>query len=128
MKKFLLVFILIISVLIPTGCEHVSSEEAMRQYKEMQVQYTYHYPILSVFQYVKTSTNRYGAITNRDICYSFTWLDTNNNLHQEDDYENLEYGLTHVQLGDEDIFEVCDYGEGHSCLYLTEETLKNMNH
>ena len=81
------------------------------------------YEVVSVQCYIQNETNGYGAITDSYKAYAFTYSD-GNNLHEIVDFENLEYGLTKVKLGDKNEY-VVGYGENKT-LYLTKETLSNI--
>lgn len=84
-----------------------------------------HYEVLSVFQYVETHTNIYGGVTGTSVCYSFTYLDGNDNLRTINSFENLEYGLTRVCVGEVDEY-VVDTIEDIRYLYLSKETLNKL--
>ena len=84
------------------------------------------YEVFSVSQYVRNETNQFGAITDTDICYAFSYI-AGNNLQHVDGFEHLDYGLTKVIIGDKDMYIVDTNGaDTHRYLQLTKETLKNI--
>lgn len=83
------------------------------------------YDIISVSQYVKTTTNNFGGVINQKPVYTFTYIDGSGELRIVDDFENLEYGLTKVKVGESNQYVVEDKGlDTYRTLYLTKETLK----
>ena len=110
------------------GCEAVKkAQEPMteEEYSQYLANRYEHYEVLSVFQYVETHTNIYGGVTGTSVCYSFTYLDGNDNLKTINSFEHLEYGLTRVCVGEVDEY-VVDTIEDIRYLYLSKETLNKL--
>lgn len=88
------------------------------------------YDVISVCQYVKVNRqNCFGEVLDQKLCYSFTYIGDDGQLHQFDDFEHTEYGTHKVCIGDENkyIVEQCSI-DTYRFLYLTEETLKNISY
>ena len=85
------------------------------------------YEVVSVSQYLATKTNRYGGIASQDIKYCFSYIGDDGSLHSVDDFQNYEYGLTKVCIGNENKYVVFDEGfDIYETLYLTKETLSEI--
>lgn len=123
MKRYIL-GILIILMFCLTGCNYEPmTEEELAAYEASR---THEYQVMSVCQYIATSTNNFGAVTDQDLKYCFTYIGDDGQLHQFDDFEHTEYGLWKVCIGDENKYIVKDGFDTYRWLYLTEETFKNM--
>lgn len=121
MKKLLTktATLVIITVLICTlvGCANTGFNKEPTEPKV--------YDVISVSQYVKTTTNNFGGVINQKPVYTFTYIDGSGELRIVDDFENLEYGLTKVKVGESNQYVVEDNGlDTYRTLYLTKETLK----
>lgn len=82
------------------------------------------YKICSVTRYIKTDTNVLGGVTGTHLCYAFTYTDESGTLHSVDSFENREYGITKVCIGDENKYVV---NNEYRYLYLTQETLESIS-
>ena len=118
MKKYILGLLLILTICL-TGCNSkLMTEEETSKWHEYQV--------VSVYQYISTKTNNFGAVLNQELKYCFTYIGDDGQLHQFDNFEHTEYGLWKVCIGDENKYVVKDGFDAYRWLYLTEETFKNM--
>ena len=83
--------------------------------------------VVSVYPYVSRETNQFGDITDEDIVYYIVWKSSTGELRIWDKYDpsSCYYDL---KFGEEDriVFNPNDQYDGNTCLYLTEETFKNM--
>jgi hypothetical protein len=84
------------------------------------------YEVLSVNQYVRTETNRYGGVMDTDICYTFTYLDSDGTLKSVQDFENIGSNSMQVTVGDKDVYIVNENSDGGKTLQLTKETLSKI--
>lgn len=123
MKKYILGIIFILSVCL-AGCKsETMTEEERVVYEESK----YHeYQVVSVYQYMSTRTNNFGAVLDEELKYCFTYIGDDGQLHQFNDFEHTEYGLYKVCIGDENKYVVKDGFDTYRWLYLTEDTFKNM--
>lgn len=112
-----------------TWYNSLSEEEKLQVQREKEAEYNSRisrYKVLSVSQYVRTDTNNFGGIVDTEICYTFTYLDSNGNVKQVDNFQHLEYGLTKITVGDTNQYIVNANGETTRTLQLTKETLANI--
>lgn len=124
MKKYLLCILLVLLVCL-NGCSfEPMTEEERVAYEASKL---HEYQVISVYQYISTRTNRFGAVLDEELKYCFTYMDDNGQLHQFDDFEHTEYGLWKVCIGDENKYVVKDGFDTYRWLYLTEDTFKNMS-
>ena len=83
--------------------------------------------VVTVYPYVSRETNQFGDITDEDIVYYIVWKSSTGELRIWDKYDpsSCYYDL---KFGEEDriVFNPNDQYDGNTCLYLTEETFKNM--
>lgn len=83
--------------------------------------------VVTVYPYVSRETNQFGDITDEDIVYYIVWKSSTGELRIWDKYDpsSCYYDL---KFGEEDriVFNPNDKYDGNTCLYLTEETFKNM--
>ena len=106
--------------------EEKAADEAA--YQEYLASYTYHYEVVSVNQYTHYTTNKYGAITGQDQCYSFTYIDHDGSLKTGDCFLTPnDYQLTSLRIGDKNEYVYEDYGHRYRYLYLARETLNNLS-
>ena len=84
------------------------------------------YEVVSVFRYIENRTNQFGGVTDTNICYAFEYVDASGKLHSVNSFENLEYGLTKVVVGDKNVYIIDKNGEEHQYLQLTKETLSKI--
>lgn len=123
MKRWILLQLLVVSMML-CGCGKIPEEDKLA-YAE---QHHHEYEVVSVYQYIKTETNVLGGIMRQEPRYCFNYIGDDGNLHQFDDYEHTEYGLWKICIGDENKYVVDDGIDTYRWLYLTEDTLKNMQH
>lgn len=139
MKKVIILLVMISSLLMLMGCSAESMPEKKKQeYLEFRTQmteeekqeyikaHTKEYEVLSVIQYIATKTNGYGGVQGHDLCYAFTYVDENGELKQVDKFKHLEYGLTKVLIGDTNKYVIENGFDDYRYLYLTKETLQNI--
>lgn len=83
--------------------------------------------VVTVYPYVSRETNQFGNITDEDIVYYVVWKSSTGELRIWDRYDpsSCYYDL---KFGEEDriVFNPNDKYDGNTCLYLTEDTFKNM--
>lgn len=83
--------------------------------------------VVTVYPYVSRETNQFGAITDEDIVYYVVWKSSTGELRIWDNYDpsSCYYDL---KFGEENrlVFNPNDKYDGNTCLYLTEDTFKNM--
>ena len=83
--------------------------------------------VITVYPYVSRETNQFGAITDEDIVYYVVWKSSTGELRTWDKYDpsSCYYDL---KFGEENrlVFNPNDKYDGNTCLYLTEDTFKNM--
>lgn len=123
MKKYIS-GILIVAMLCLTGCNsEPMTEEERAMYEASR---THEYKVISVYQYIATRTNNFGAVLDQELQYCFTYIGDDGQLHQFDNFKHTEYGLWKVCIGSENKYIVKDGLDTYRWLYLTEETFKNM--
>lgn len=86
----------------------------------------YEYKVVSVSRYIKTYTNRFGGIEKQEPVYCFAYIDSDNTLHEIDNFKHAEYGLTKVAVGNENRYIIQEDFDTYRTLILTEETLNNI--
>ena len=125
MKKYILGILIALMACLMMGCDtEPMTEEERAAYEASR---TYVYDVVSVNQYLKTTqTNYFGAPISQEIRYYFTYIDENGNLCEFEDFEHTEYGLWKICVGDENKYIVKDGIDTYRWLYLTADTLKNM--
>lgn len=123
MKKYILKTLIILMIFL-SGCntEPLTEEEL----QAIEASRWSEYQVVSVYQYISTRTNNYGAVLDQELKYCFTYIGNDGQLHQFDDFEHTEYGLWKVCIGDKDKYVVREGFDTYRWLYLTEETFKNM--
>ena len=81
--------------------------------------------VVSVYPYISRKTNQFGKATDEDIVYYIVWKSSTGELRIWDEYDpsSCYYDL---KFGEENrlVFNPNDEYDGNTCLYLTEETLK----
>lgn len=82
------------------------------------------YEVTSVSQYIGTTTNQFGGVTDTYTAYTFTYL-RGNKLNHVESFRHYEYGLTKVVIGDKNEY-VIDHYNDIQYLVLTKETLANI--
>lgn len=87
------------------------------------------YEVLNIHKYIQQETNKYGGVVGSKICYTFQYIDEGE-LKTIDNFKDIEYGLTHVVIGDENVYIIDNFklfkSDTHYYLQLTEETLRNL--
>lgn len=125
MKKIFFIFLLILLIL--TGCNNCDEqtfEISSNIYEELGA---HEYKVISVYQYFKaTKTNFFGEVLDQELRYCFTYIGDDGKLHEFNDFEHTEYGLWKVCVGDENKYVVKEGFDTYRWLYLTEDTLSNM--
>lgn len=112
-------YILIILMLLLTGCAESSDYVHKNELKT--------YEVVSVYQYMKVYTNNFGKIKRQELAYCFTYIGDDGQLHEFEDFHHTEYGLWKVCIGDRNEYVVKEeFLDTYRWLYLTEDTLKNM--
>ena len=107
-----------------TGCNSkLMTKEEQAAYETSK---WHEYQVISVYQYISTKTNNFGAVLNQELKYCFTYIGDDGQLHQFDNFEHTEHGLWKVCIGDENKYVVKDGFDAYRWLYLTKETFKNM--
>ena len=106
-----------------SACGEPMTEEERAAYEASK---THEYEIVSVYQYIATETNNFGAVTSQKLKYCFTYIGDDGQLHQFDDFEHTEYGLWKVCIGEENKYVVEDGFDTYRWLYLTRETFTNI--
>ena len=83
--------------------------------------------VVTVYPYVSRETNQFGDITDEDIVYYIVWKSSTGELRIWDEYDPSSYYYD-LKFGEENriVFNPNDKYDGNTCLYLTEETFKNM--
>lgn len=108
--KRISVILLVLIIICLTGCN--SKIPDLEEYK-----------VVSVYQHMFIKTNSFGGVVSQELGYCFTYMGSDNQLHQVDKFVHSEYGLHKVCIGEENKYIV---DGSHQCLYLTEETLKSI--
>lgn len=112
------------AMLCLVGC---NSEPLTEEEKQAIEESRWHeYQVVSVYQYIATQTNNFGAVIDQELRYCFTYIGDDGQLHEFEDFEHTEYGLWKICIGDENKYIVRDGVDTYRWLYLTEETFKNM--
>lgn len=112
-KKILISCMLIFVVFIFSSCSAPEKTYSPSIYK-----------VVSIFQYTEYDTNRFGGVTDTSVKYKFDYLDENNVLYTVSGFENLQYGLTKVQISDDYDKYVVDGENRYLC--LTVDTLNQL--
>ena len=114
----------VLCLILLCSCSVEISDEEYAAYRESCIS---RYEVCSVTQYIDTRTNRFGGIIDRSLCYAFTYLDQDGTLKTVEDFQNLEYGLTKVCIGESNQYVIDEYGETKEYLYLTRDTLVSIS-
>ena len=118
-KKYLIFLLSFIILIIGAGCSNKNENKQIIIKK---------YEVVSVNQYIKNETNKFGGIENTNIYYTFTYIDDNNDLVQIDEFSKRYIGKKDIRLGNKNeyvIKENCN-DDYVNILYLTKETLNNL--
>lgn len=125
MRKRLI--LLMFSAMILTGCgnNNLSDNSTTEEIIAYENSITREYEVVSVSQYLDTKTNTFGMITEQELKFEFTYIDELGQLITYDSFEDTEYGLTCVCVGEENKYVVKDFGVNvYRTLYVTENDLK----
>ena len=125
MKRYLL-FILTTLFVFMTGCSKTLTDSEMAEFERKNVRKIHEYKVVSVYRYISTTTNNFGGVIRQDPKYMFTYIGDDGQLHEVYDYEHTEYGLWKVCIGEENKYVVKDGFDTYKWLYLTEDTITNM--
>ncbi len=107
----------------PEKYEQAALERAMAE-QEYNERHTYE--IISVEEYVRVTTNQFGAVTDQSPAYSIWYKDPSKpgNVDLIEDIEFHEYGIHKMVLGDQDT--ITFRLDGGITVRLTEETMRGM--
>lgn len=107
----------------PEKYEQAAQERAMAE-QEYNERHTYE--IISVEEYVRVTTNQFGAVTDQSPAYSIWYKDPSKpgNVDLIEDIEFHEYGVYKMVLGDQDT--ITFRLNGGITVRLTEETMRGM--
>lgn len=120
MKKYIIAIILtVITTMILCCCGYEISEE------DSNTETIKEYEVLTVCLQFSTETNNWGAITDQDMCYYFTYLDENGELQEREFFRHSKYGNSKIKVGKENKYIIGDFEE--ETLVLTKETLRNIS-
>lgn len=107
----------------PEKYEQAAQERAIAE-QEYNEQHTYE--IISIEEYIRVTTNQFGAVTDQSPAYSIWYKDPSQpgNVDLIEDIEFHEYGIYKMVLGDQDTitFKL----NGGVTVRLTEETMRGM--
>jgi len=124
-KKYILGIFFVLLICL-TGCnsERITEEERA----EYEAARTHEYKVVSVYQYMKvTRRNYFGTPSKEEIRYCFTYIGDDGQLHEFKDFENTEYGLWKICIGDQNKYVIKeDVLDTYRYLCLTAETLNNI--
>lgn len=86
------------------------------------------FPVVSVSKYMKaTKRNCFGAVLREELRYRFTYIGNDGRLYEFQDFENTNYGLWKVCVGNQNKYVIKhDTLDIYRYLYLTKETIENM--
>ena len=107
----------------PEKYEQAAYERALAE-QEYNDKHTYE--IISVEEYVRVTTNQFGAVTDQSPAYSIWYKDPSKpgNVDLIEDIEFHEYGIHKMVLGDQD--SITFRLDGGLTVRLTEETMRGM--
>lgn len=123
MKRYILGILLILLVCLTGYNLEPMTEEERAIYEASK---WHEYEVISVYQYISTRTNNFGAVLDQELKYCFTYIGDDGQLHQFEDFEHTEYGLWKVCIGEENKYVIKDGFDTYRWLYLTEDTFKDM--
>lgn len=111
--------IILMGIAVGIGVHDYNSltTEQRQQVYESRVE---RYEIASVCRYVRTTTNSLGGIINTEIRYSFAYI-KDGKTYWED------IGFNDVVVGKRDLYVINNNSHGERTLYLTQETLNNID-
>lgn len=137
MEKFFIVFLISIMLVAaifigwgiydmeknPEKYEQAAQERAMAE-QEYNERHTYE--IISIEEYIRVTTNQFGAVTDQSPAYSIWYKDPSKpgNVDLIEDIEFHEYGVHKMVLGDQDT--ITFRLNGGITVRLTEETMRGM--
>ena len=95
---------------------------ALAAYKEETN--TKSYPVVSVREYTRTETNRYGGVEDVEICYAINYIDADGNVQTNDTFQNLPNVGRKLTRGDSDLYII--YPDNTEVLQLTDDTFAKL--
>jgi hypothetical protein len=109
-----------------TNPEKYAKETQERAVAEQQYNDSHTYEIISVEEYIRVTTNQFGAVTDQSPAYSIWYKDTSQpgGVDLIEDIEFHEYGIHKMVLGDKDTITFRQ--DGGITVRLTEETMRGM--
>lgn len=107
----------------PEKYEQATQERAIAE-QEYNDRHTYE--IISIEEYIRVTTNQFGAVTDQSPAYSIWYKDTSKpgNVDLIEDIEFHEYGIHKMVLDDTDTITFRQ--DGGITIRLTEETMRGM--
>lgn len=107
----------------PEKYEQAAQERAIAE-QEYNERHTYE--IISIEEYIRVTTNQFGAVTDQSPAYSIWYRDPSQpgNVDLIEDIEFHEYGIHKMVLGDKDT--ITFRLNGGVTVRLTEETMRGM--
>ena len=107
----------------PEKYEQATQERAIA---EQEYNESHTYEIISIEEYIRVTTNQFGAVTDQSPAYSIWYKDTSKpgNVDLIEDIEFHEYGIHKMVLGDQDT--ITFRLNGGITVRLTEETMRGM--
>lgn len=137
MEKFFIVFlisiVLVAAIFIGWGIYDMEKnpekyEQAARERAIAEQEYNerHTYEIISIEEYIRVTTNQFGAVTDQSPAYSIWYKDPSKpgNVDLIEDIEFHEYGIHKMVLGDKDT--ITFRLNGGVTVRLTEETMRGM--
>ena len=107
----------------PEKYEKATQERAIaeQEYNECHT-----YEIISIEEYIRVTTNQFGAVTDQSPAYSIWYKDTSKpgSVDLIEDIEFHEYGIHKMVLGDKDTITFRQ--DGGITVRLTEKTMRGM--
>lgn len=107
----------------PEKYEQATQERAVAE-QEYNERHTYE--VISIEEYIKITTNQYGAVTDQNPAYSIWYKDTSKSggVDLIEGIEFHEYGIHKMSLGDKDTITFRQ--DGGITVRLTEEAMRGM--
>ena len=108
------IFVIGICIIAMVACSDVPEEYPVERYD-----------VVSTHLYQHIETSSFGKVTDVDIKYYFSYVDADGHLKHVDEFDHsgrYEY----VEIGEKNEY-VIDPNNNTKILYLTQETLENLN-
>jgi len=127
-------FIFAICIISPLLCMLIIFSEPLtsitmtpEEKESYQQSITHEYEVVSVSSYMKTTrATVLGAVLEQELKYTFTYIDESGQLQTVDEFENTNYGLWKVYVGETNKYEVINGFDTYKNLYLTQETFNSL--